>query len=96
MFARLITVKIQPAKFEEFAETFSKELLPAISRECGFKCMYVMKDIAQDKITVLAVWDSESGAKNSIESYLDQRLPKVANFLASQPNAETLEVVLRA
>jgi heme-degrading monooxygenase HmoA len=96
MHARLITVNIQPAKFEEFAETFSKELLPAISREHGFKCMYVMKDGVHDKITVLAVWDSESDAKQSIEGYLSQRLPKVADFLAGQPNAETLEVILRA
>ena len=96
MYARLITVHIQPTKLEEFATTFSKEILPAISREHGFKSIYVMKDAAQNKITALVVWETESDAQASIEGYLSQRLPKVANVLVSQPSAETLEVILRA
>ena len=96
MYARLITVHIQPTKLEEFATTFSTDILPAISREHGFKSIYVMKDATQNKITALVVWETESNAHTSIEEYLSQRLPKVAHFLASQPSAETLEVILRA
>jgi heme-degrading monooxygenase HmoA len=96
MYARLITAHIQPTKLEEFATAFSQVILPAISREHGFKCLYVMKDAAQHKITALVVWETESDAQTSIEGYLSQYLPKEANFLASQPSAETLEVILRA
>jgi len=96
MYARLITALIQPTKLEEFATAFSQVILPAISREHGFKSIYVMKDAAQNKITALVMWETESDAQTSIERDLSQHLPQVANFLASQPSAETLEVILRA
>jgi heme-degrading monooxygenase HmoA len=96
MYARLITAHIQPTKLEEFASRFSQVILPAISREHGFKSIYVMKDAAQHKITALVMWENESDAQASIEGYLSQRLPQVANLLVSQPSAETLEVILRA
>lgn len=96
MYAWLITAYIQPTKLEEFATAFSQVILPAISRERGFKSIYVMKNVAQNKITALVVWETESDAQTSIEGYLSQYLPNGANFLASQPGAETLEVILRA
>ena len=96
MYARLITAHIRPTKLEEFATAFSQVILPAISREHGFKSIYVMKDAAQNKITALVVWETESDAQTSIEGYLSQHLPRGANFLASQTSAETLEVILRA
>jgi heme-degrading monooxygenase HmoA len=96
MYARLITAHIQPTQLEEFAMAFSQVILPAISREHGFKSIYVMKDAAQNKITALVLWETESDAQTSIEGYLSQHLPKGAHFLASHPSAETLEVILRA
>ena len=96
MYAQVITAHIQPTKLEEFATAFSRVSLPAISREHGFKCIYVMKDATQNKITALIVWETESDAQTSIEGDLSQHLPKGANFLVSQPTAETLEVILRA
>ena len=41
------------------------------------------------------VWTTDT-IQTSIEGDLSQHLPKGANFLASQPTAETLEVILRA
>ena len=96
MYAQVITAHIQPTKLEEFATAFSQVILPAISREHGFKSIYVMRDAEQHKITALVVWETESEAQRSIEWYLSQQLPKSGNFLASQPTAETLEVILRA
>lgn len=55
-----------------------------------------MKDAAQDKITALVMWETESDAHVSIEGYLSQHLPKGTNVLASQPSAETFEIILRA
>ena len=96
MYARLITVYILPTKLDEFVAAFSQVILPAISREHGFKSIYVMKEAAQNKITVLVVWETESDAQTSIEGYMSQHFPIGANFLASQPGVETLEVILRA
>ena len=96
MYARLITADIQPTKLEEFATAFSQVVLPAISREHGFKSIYVMKDVAQSRITTLVVWETEVNAQISVEEYLSQYLPQATSFLTGQPGAETLEVILRA
>lgn len=96
MYAQLITAYMQPTKLEEFAAAFGQVILPAICRERGFKSIYVMKDAAQNKITALVVWETESAAQIGIVGHLSQHLPKGANLLASQPSAETLEVILRA
>jgi len=96
MYARLITAHVQPTQLEECATAWSEVIVPALSRKQGFKSIYVMKDAAQHKITALILWETEAEAQATIEGYLSQRLPKGAHVLASQPSAETLEVILRA
>jgi hypothetical protein len=81
---------------DDFPNAFGELILPDISREPGFKGIYLLKDAAGARIIALVLWQSEAGAQASIDGYLRQRLPKMASFLVSQPTAETLEVVLRA
>lgn len=96
MYARIITAHVQPDKSNEFPNAFSEMLLPDISQERGFKGIYVMRDATQNKITALVLWETEADAIASIEGFQHRRLPKLASFLASQPIAETVEVVVRA
>lgn len=96
MYARLITAYVQPDKMEAFPPRFSEVLLPGISREPGFKGIYVMEDADHARIVALVLWESEADAIASIEGYMQERLPKMADLLVSRPTAETLEVILRA
>jgi len=96
MYARLFTVNVQPDKLNEFPNAFSEMILPDICQEQGFKGIYVMQEAVQSKITALVLWETEADALASINGYLRQRLPKMADFLAGPPITETLEVVLRA
>lgn len=96
MYARLITAQVQPDKMAEFPTRFSNMLLSDISREPGFKSIYLMKDDAQSRVVALVLWETEADAIQSIEGYMQDRLPKMADILVSRPTAETLEVILRA
>jgi quinol monooxygenase YgiN len=96
MYARIITANVQPDKLDEFPKAFSELVLPDASQEPGFKGIYVMRDPAQNKITALVLWETEADAQASIQGFQQRRLPKMAPYLAGQPTAETLEVVLRA
>lgn len=96
MYARLITAQVQPDKMAEFPTRFSNMLLSDISRERGFKSIYLMKDDAQSRVVALVLWETEADAIQSIEGYMQDRLPKMADILVSRPTAETLEVILRA
>jgi heme-degrading monooxygenase HmoA len=96
MYARLFSVNVQPDKLDDFPNAFGELILPDISQEQGFKGIYVLRNTLQNKIAALVLWETEADASASINGYLSQRLPKMANFLSGQPITETLEVVLRA
>jgi len=95
MYARLITVNIQPDKVSDFPQAFNERLLPEISQESGFKGLYLMQAPAPGQIRALVLWESEADALRSVDG-LRQRLPKMADLLVKPPEAETLEVILRA
>jgi heme-degrading monooxygenase HmoA len=95
MYARLITVDVQPDKMESFPQAFNERLLPEISREAGFKGLYLMRVPAQSQVRALVLWESEADALASIEG-LRARTPRMADLLVKPPAAETLEVILRA
>jgi heme-degrading monooxygenase HmoA len=96
MYARIITVNVQPDKLSEFPKAFNEFVLPDASQENGFKGLYVLRDSAQSKITAIVLWETEADAQASIEGFQRRRLPKMAHLLSGQPTAETFEVVLRA
>lgn len=96
MFVRLITVDVKPEKLDEFPQAFSELVLPDASQEPGFKGIYMLKDPRHSRIIGLVLWDTEADAQASVTGFQQRRLPKLAGYLAGQPTAETLEVVLRA
>lgn len=96
MYARIITANVQPDKLDEFPNAFSELVLPEASQERGFKGMYMLKDPAHSRIIGVVLWETEADAQASIEGYQKRRMPKLMPYLAGQPTAETLEVVLRA
>jgi hypothetical protein len=95
MYARLITVDVLPDKLPDFPQAFHERLLPEISQETGFKGLYLMQTPGQGQIRALVLWESEADALASVDG-MRRRLPKMADMLVKPPEAETLEVILRA
>lgn len=96
MYARLITASVQPDKLDEFPKAFSELVLADASQERGFKGIYLLKDPAHSQVIGVVLWETEADAQASIEGFQRRRLPQLSPYLAGQPKAETLEVVLRA
>jgi heme-degrading monooxygenase HmoA len=96
MYARLITVDVQPAHLNDFPAAFGDRILADITREPGFKGLYLLRDAPQNKVLALVLWETEADAQASQAGFMRERLPKMSNLLAGQPAAQTLEVVLRA
>jgi heme-degrading monooxygenase HmoA len=96
MYARLITAEVKPDQVEQFPAAFGERILADITREPGFKGLYLLKDAPQNKVLALVLWETEADALASNAGFMRERLPKMATMLAGQPAAQTLEVVLRA
>jgi heme-degrading monooxygenase HmoA len=96
MYARLITADVLPDQLDEFPVAFGDRILADITREPGFKGLYLLKDAPQNKVLALVLWETEADAQASSAGLMRERLPKMAGLLTGLPAAQTLEVVLRA
>ena len=96
MYARLITVQVQPERMEAFPAAFHERVLGGILRETGFKGIYLLQAKAAHKVTAMVLWETEADAQASLAGLLQQRLPLLTDLLAGPPAGETLEVILRA
>jgi hypothetical protein len=94
MYAHLITANVYPSQMEAFTAIFCEQILPAVSREHGFKSTYMMKNAAQNQIMVIMFWETEAAAQINLDAYLQPS--SMTHLLIGQPTAETLEVILRA
>lgn len=90
MFARTLSVQLQPNKFAEFTKTVEKDILPLLRKQRGFKDELVLA--APDSVDVLAIslWDTEKDAA----TYDSGTYKDVLNILKSM-TAETPQVVTR-
>jgi heme-degrading monooxygenase HmoA len=96
MYARIVVGEVQAGKMEEFSQQWQEAVLPDLSREPGFQGVYLLKNSAESKITVIGLWETESHARASEAGYAQQRLPRVAHLLNGKPASEIAEVILRA
>ena len=67
-------------------------IVPEISQKPGFKSLHLLKDVANNKVFALVLWETEADAHASMDDF-QQRRAKIAEFLSGPPSVEMLEVV---
>jgi Antibiotic biosynthesis monooxygenase len=62
MYARVVTVHVQPGKMDEFLRRF-RELVPAVQAIRGFHEALLLTDAHTGTVTAVTVWETEADAK---------------------------------
>lgn len=89
MYARVITVQIQPGRIEEANSIYHDSVIHAAKQQKGFKSAMLMTDPATGKGISVSMWESETDQKASETSgYLQQQLTKIGTVLAGPPVRE--------
>lgn len=89
MYARVITIQIQPGRIEEANGIYRDSVIPAAKQQKGFKSAMLMTHPATGKGISVSIWESEADQKASETSgYLQQQLTKVGVVLAGSPVRE--------
>ena len=93
MFARTLSVQLQPNKFAEFTKMFEKNVLPLLRKQKGFKDELVLA--APDSVDVLAIslWDTEKSAATYNQGTYKDVLKILESMTVGAPKVVTSEIV---
>jgi len=93
MYARVVTVQIQPGRMDEAINIFRDSIKPASKQQKGYKGGYFLTDHKTGKAISIALWETEADMTTGESSdYLRQQIAKVASTFASPPITEHYEV----
>jgi len=97
MFARVITVHVQPGKIDEAATVYRDSIIPAAKEQKGFSGAMLLTDPVTGKGISVTLWETEANQKASEASgYVAQQVGKIAPLLAGPPVRESFVVSAKA
>ena len=93
MYARVVTVQIQPGRMDEVINIFRDSIKPASKQQKGNKGGYFLTDPKSGKAISIALWETEADMiAGESSDYLRQQIAKVASAFAAPPTTEHYEV----
>jgi len=97
MYARVVTVQIQPNKLDEATRIFQGSVVPAAKQQKGFKSIMLVTNRNTGKGMSIGLWETEADLLANEESgYFREQLAKFGGLLAAPPVREAYEVSVQA
>ena len=96
MYARVITVQVQPGKLEDLLQVLQEQVIPAAQHQPGFRGLLRLTDQRTGKGMTVSLWESEADLIASETSgYLQEMRAITAPFYVMPPFREVYEVSLQ-
>ncbi len=96
MYARLVTVQIQPGKMDEMLSIYRDSVVPA-AKEQKFKGIFLLTNTDTNKGISITLWETEADMKaGEASGYLNEQIAKLAHAFAGPPTTERYEVSVQA
>ena len=93
MYARVVTVSIQPDRLDEVIQVFRDSISPVAKQQKGYKGGYFLTDRKTGKAISVALWETEADmTAGETSNYLREQIAKVASAFTAAPVAEHYEV----
>ena len=93
MYARVVTVHIQPDRLDEVIQVFRDSISPVAKQQKGNKGGYLLTDRKTGKAISVALWETEADMEaGETGDYLREQIAKVASAFTAAPVAEHFEV----
>lgn len=85
MYMRIVSVKIEPGKLEEFKQLYRDEIIPALRGVKGCRYAYLTESIKEgDDVFSVTIWDSKNAAENYERSELFDELKEKVKHTFSE------------
>ena len=93
MYARVVTVHIQPDRLDEVIQVFRDSISPVAKQQKGNKGGYFLTDRKTGKAISIALWETEADmTAGETGDYLREQIAKVASAFTAAPVTEHYEV----
>ena len=91
MYARVITARFQPGKFDEAVTLFRDSTISELKQQPGFKGVLLLSDSTTHKGMTITLWETEADAHASGvgSDHLQAQFAKIASLVAAAPVTET-------
>lgn len=94
MYARLVTIQIQPGKEDDAVRIYRDSIIPAAKDQKGFKSAMLLSDPGTGKGVSVTLWETEKDLKAGESSgYLQQQLAKFGGVFAAPPSRDSFMVM---
>ena len=95
MYARAVTVSVNPEKLDDMLEIMRESVLPAAKSQQGFKGALVLGDRETGDEVSITFWDSETEMiAGGRSGYYQEQVAKFGAILTGQPVRKHYEVFL--
>lgn len=96
MLARMTTLQAQPGKLDELTRKLMESVLPAASRQRGYKSGMTLAHPETGKVLIISVWETETDMlANEGSGYYKEQIAKIASALANPPIRETYKITFQ-
>lgn len=93
MFARSISIRLQPNKLTEFTQKFENQVLPMLRKQPGFCEEITLASEGGVEVTAISLWNSQEQAETYNSTTYPQVLKSLEGILAGTPNVRVSNVV---
>jgi quinol monooxygenase YgiN len=93
MYARVVTIQIQPSKVDEAIRIYQDSVVPSAKQQKGCKSIWLLTDRKSGKGISVGLWETEADMTASETSgYLAAQLAKFGSLFTAPPITEHYEV----
>ena len=93
MFARRLSLQLQPNKFAEFTQILESEVIPLLRKQQGFKDEITFAGSDNVKVMAISLWDTEENAATYDAGAYKDVLKMLHKLIAGTPKVGTTEVI---
>jgi heme-degrading monooxygenase HmoA len=88
MYARELSIHLQPSSLSLFDEKIANEVLPLLRMQEGFHSVVTFSDLSGTHVTAISLWDTEEHAEQYSESSYSQVLEVLGPVINYTETAE--------
>ena len=95
MYARVVTVQVQPDKLDETINLYEDSVLSAARQQKGFQNGMLLVDRNTGKGVSITLWETEADlAASESSGYFQAQIAKFASLFAGPPTRELYQVAV--
>lgn len=95
MFARMMSVQIQPQRLAEAGGIYRDFVLPVAQRQKGFVQALLLTDPGSGKAVSITIWETLADQQaEAANGYIQRELTRIGGMMLAPPTREEFEVAV--